>query len=102
MIDGTIATGNIKIPNSVTSIGEWAFAGCSSLTAIEIPTSVTSIENWAFAGCNNLTAIEIPTSVTSIGLGAFEECDNLKTIYGTKDSYAETYAKENWYTFIEK
>ena len=59
------------IPNSVTSIGESAFSGCSSLTSIEIPNSVTSIREYAFSGCSGLTSIEIPNSVTSIGSSAF-------------------------------
>ena len=42
------------IPNSVTTIGDWAFAGCDSLTSINIPNSVTTIGNWAFRGCENL------------------------------------------------
>ena len=62
---------NTIIPNSVTSIGDGAFSGCSSLTSIEIPNSVTSIGYGAFALCPRLTSVEIPNSVTSIGDGAF-------------------------------
>ena len=46
------------IPDSVTSIGEGAFWGCSSLTGITIPDSVTEIEGWAFSGCDSLKTIE--------------------------------------------
>ena len=66
--------------HSVTSIGDWAFAGCTGLTSIEIPDSVTSIGDWAFAGCTGLTNIEIPDSVTSIGDGAFWGCGSLTSI----------------------
>ena len=58
------------IPNSVTSIGDYAFAGCLGLTSITIPNSVTSIGNFAFQS-SSLTSITITNSVTSIGKGAF-------------------------------
>ncbi len=74
------AGGKTTIPNSVTSIGERAFYGCSSLTSITIPNSVTSIGHEAFYGCSNLTSITIPNSVTSIGDSAFCRCSNLKSI----------------------
>ena len=71
---------NTIIPNSVTSIGDWAFSGCDGLTSIEIPNSVTSIGNYAFYGCSGLTSIEIPNSVTSIGEWAFGGCPGLTSI----------------------
>ena len=91
---------NTKIPSSVTSIKRSAFSDCSGLTSIKIPSSVTSIGNYVFEGCSGLTSIEIPSSVTSIGMWAFDE-SGLKTIYGTSGSYAETYAKNNHYEFID-
>ena len=63
-----------EIPDSVTSIGNWAFKNCSSLTNITIPNSVTSIGERAFSECANFTSITIPDSVTSIGEGAFSSC----------------------------
>ena len=62
------------IPNSVTSIGDFAFSVCLSLTSITIPNSVTSIGDFAFSGCSSLTSITIPNSVTSIGMDAFYKC----------------------------
>ena len=69
---------SINIPNSVTSIGPGAFYICSALTSIKIPNSVTSIGSSAFSGCSSLTSINIPSSVTSIGDNAFSNCDALK------------------------
>ena len=71
---------SINIPDSVTSIGECAFSDCSSLMSISIPNSVTSIGEWAFSGCSSLTSINIPDSVTSIGKGAFSGCSSLTSI----------------------
>ena len=59
------------IGDSVTSIGEWAFYGCDSLTSVTIGNSLTSIGKWAFYSCSSLTSITIPNSVTSIGYAAF-------------------------------
>ena len=71
---------SITIPDSVTIIGEEAFAYCTGLTSITIPNSVTSIEAWAFSGCKGLTSIIIPDSVTSIGESAFYGCKGLTSI----------------------
>ena len=71
---------SLVIPDSVTNIGDYAFAFCRSLTDIVIPDSVTSIGNWAFWNCRSLTDIDIPDSVTSIGDNAFQFCSSLSTI----------------------
>ena len=68
------------IPSSVTSIGDRAFYGCSSLSEIVIPSSVTSIGDRAFYGCSSLSEIVIPSSVTSIGDSAFSYCRSLSEI----------------------
>jgi hypothetical protein len=71
---------SITIPDSVTSIGNLAFCGCTGLTSITIPDSVTSIGSGAFDGCTRLTSITIPDSVTSIGDSAFYGCTGLTSI----------------------
>ena len=71
---------NTIIPNSVTSIGDWAFYMCSGLTSVTIPNSVTSIGNGAFAGCSGLNSVTIPNSVTSIGNSAFNNCSGLTSV----------------------
>ena len=71
---------SITIPNSVTGIGKGAFCDCSGLTSVTIPNSVTSIGDDAFYGCSGLTSITIPNSVTSIGDYAFRDCSNLTSI----------------------
>ena len=78
----TLITGckNTVIPNSVTSIGSWAFSGCSSLTSITIPNSVTSIGYAAFYYCSGLTSVTIPNSVTGIGDSAFSGCSGLTSV----------------------
>ena len=77
-IPGTIEVGDQKY--KVTSIGDHAFSGCSSLTQITIPEGVTSIGDYAFSECSSLTQIAIPESVTSIGYGTFDSCSSLKEI----------------------
>ena len=71
---------NYTIPNSVTTIEEYAFSSCKFLTNINIPNSVTTIGERAFKGCESLTNINIPNSVTTIGDGAFESCESLTNI----------------------
>ena len=71
---------SVTIPNSVTSIGRYAFEWCSRLTSVTIGNSVTSIGNDAFLKCKGLTSVTIPNSVTSIGDYAFRECSGLTSV----------------------
>ena len=71
---------SVSLPDGLTSIGDGAFLGCSSLTSVTLPNSVTSIGGLAFQNCSSLTSITIPNSVTSIGNDAFESCSSLTSV----------------------
>ena len=71
---------SITIPNSVTNIGEHAFQFCSGLSNITIPDNVTTIENYAFTGCSGLISIKIGNGLTSIEDGVFSSCSGLTSI----------------------
>ena len=68
------------IGSCITSIGDEAFASCSSLSSIDIPNGVTSIGLNAFQSCSGLTSVSIPNSVTSISGGAFSFCSGLTSV----------------------
>ena len=70
----------ITIPDSVTSIGDYAFSKCESLTSIVISDNLTSIGNYVFYNCTKLNSIAIPDSVTSIGSYAFSNCTGLTSV----------------------
>ena len=76
----TNCAGSAVVPTGVTSIGDRAFDGASSLISISIPDTVTSIGGQAFRGASSLNSITIPKSVTSIGSTAFQTATNLASI----------------------
>ena len=78
--NGNTTVTSVTIPDSVTSIGDFAFGYCTNLTSITIPDSVTSIGDIALYSCTNLTSVNIPDSVTSIGVSAFSFCTNLTSV----------------------
>ena len=82
---------NTVIPNTVTSIGDYAFYGCEELKEITIPASVTSIGNYAFQECTSLTTVFMePTTPPTLGNYVFNACDELDAIYvpaGTSGDY---------------
>ena len=79
-IDGNKIAGDLIIPYGVTSISDYAFYKCSSLTSITIGNGVKSIGRSAFEGCTSLTSVTIGNSVTSIGEIAFEGCSSLTSV----------------------
>ena len=75
--DGCSSLASVTIPNSVTTIGGWAFKNCSSLTSVTIPNSVTTIMEYAFDGCNKLSSINIPKNIEYVASNAFTRCEKL-------------------------
>ena len=71
----------VYLPNSLTSIGQWAFSGCTGLGSITIPDGVQIIEAETFKECSNLDTISLPDGLERIEYGAFMECDGLESIH---------------------
>ena len=71
---------SITIPDSITTIGEYAFSYCYNLKKISIPDSVKTIGEGAFYNCEKLKSVDLPDGLTSIGDLAFDECYKLKKI----------------------
>lgn len=71
---------SITIPESVTIIGEKAFADCSSLQSIILPERLTTIGDYAFEDCKQLRSIVIPNSVKNFGRCVFWSCENLYSV----------------------
>ena len=70
----------ISIANTITSIGDYAFAQCRPIISLSIGTGVTSIGSYAFSGCTLLSGVTIPKGVTTIGNAAFYNCSNLRYV----------------------
>ena len=99
----TLHTGckNTIIPNSVTSIGNWAFSGCSGLASLTIPNSVSSIGDGAFYMCNGLTSVivewEIPINIDSYAF--YSENYQNATLYVPKGSKGAYQSADSWKKF---
>ncbi len=95
----------VVIASGVTSIGDYAFYGCTNLTKVSVATSVTTVGASAFEGCTSLTSVVISTEVETIGERAYgyaiDETEPMEdfVIYGSADSAAETYANNNGISF---
>ena len=97
-VGGELLAGDITIPSSVTSIGSYAFYGCTGLTSITIPDSVNEISYGAFYDCTDLTSVTIPYSVTKIGNYAFSYCSSLTSINytGTRSQWNSISKASGW------
>ena len=71
---------SIEISSGVTSVGSYAFAGCSGITSVSIPDGMNAIGSYAFSNCSGLPAIEFPETVERIGEYAFFRCKSLKEV----------------------
>ena len=96
--EGCANLSDVTIEAGITQIPAYLFRNCTGFTTITLPTGVTSIGSNAFAS-SALEEITIPATVTTIGYGAFSGITYL-TIKGSAGSVAETFAKENNYTFV--
>lgn len=70
----------LTIPSDVTSIGGYAFRGCSGITSLTIPNGVTDLWSEAFRGCSGLTSLIIPSSITDLWTGTFVDCSGLTSV----------------------
>ena len=92
---------NVTLPNSVTSIADSLFAHCPSLTGVTIPRGITSIGLYAFAVCSSLSNVTIPASVTNIGQYAFQSCTGLRGVYcqgNAPSAYYNVFYDDNYVT----
>ncbi|MBR6727264.1 MAG: leucine-rich repeat domain-containing protein, partial [Clostridia bacterium] len=86
----------VTLPNTLQSIGDYAFNGCGALTTVNIPAGVTEIGDFAFKNCSMLGAVQLPTGLQTIGAQAFNGCSALTSI-----NIPEGVTKIDMYAFTE-
>jgi hypothetical protein len=77
---GNTSITSVTIPAGVKGIGDYVFQGCTGLTSVTLPAGITKIENGTFSGCSSLRSISIPNSVTKIEDYAFQGCTALASV----------------------
>jgi hypothetical protein len=100
---------DIELREGTTGITERIFQNCKGMRSIIIPNSVTTIGNYAFFNCTGLSSIEIPKSVTVIGNGAFDSCEGIKTVRIERNTqqiggnaFAGLYNLTDFYCLVEQ
>lgn len=88
--DYALEIGIVKLPDELTSIGDYAFAGCKNLTEIELPKKLKSIGYYAFDGCQNLKEITIPHQLEALSIFTFSGCTNLAKVNFSANSTIDT------------
>lgn len=78
-LNGELVT-EVIVPDNISEIKRWVFAGCKSIQKVTLPESVTSIGSNAFYKCENLSDINLPSGISSIGSGAFSNCKSIERI----------------------
>lgn len=84
---------DVTLSSKIKVISTQAFDGCTNLKSVRIADGTQKIESLVFYNCTSLSKVYIPKTVSNISYSAFANCGQL-TIYGEKDSYAETYAQK--------
>ena len=74
------AVTSVSMPESITSIGRYAFSGCQNLESVTLPETLTTLGSDAFSGCQNLESVALPESLTTLGGSAFKSCSSLKAV----------------------
>lgn len=77
---GCTGLSSLTLENGVTAIGASALEGCTSLTDVSLPGTLTSLGKYAFSGCTGLTSVDLPSSLTKVGTGTFESCTSLSSV----------------------
>ncbi|MBE5929328.1 MAG: hypothetical protein E7267_08235 [Lachnospiraceae bacterium] len=96
-----ISLAEINFSETIKVIEYRAFSGCSSLVEVKLPSQVETIEMWAFSGCDELAVLWIPESAKEIHSAILSWSESPIVVYAPKDSYAETWAKEQGHAVID-